>query len=47
MVLPTPLDDDEFDLRGFLVIPSALSGEELEALNCTTCSIAATRHSTC
>jgi len=33
MVLPTPLDDYEFDLRGFLVIPSALSGEELGALN--------------
>lgn len=33
MVLPTPLDDYEFDLCGFLVIPSALSGRELGALN--------------
>ena len=33
MVLPTALDDYEFDLRGYLVIPSALSGDQLEALN--------------
>ena len=33
MVLPTPLDDYEFDQCGFLVIPSALSGRELGALN--------------
>ncbi|HSP29683.1 MAG TPA: hypothetical protein VLN74_14110, partial [Ilumatobacteraceae bacterium] len=33
MVLPSTLDDYEFDLRGFLVIASALSNGELAALN--------------
>jgi len=33
MVLPTALDDYEFDLRGYLVIPSALSGGQLGELN--------------
>ncbi len=33
MGLPTALDDDEFDLRGFLVIAGALSDDEVGALN--------------
>ncbi len=33
MSTPTPLDDYEFDLRGFLVVRGALSSAEIEALN--------------
>lgn len=33
MAPPTPLDDYEFDLRGFLVVRGALDAAELDALN--------------